>query len=192
MAGSQRAGTATIGYRYRGSKRPQAPDQRRSELSRRLQDAQSAIRFRSSQIRALSASLNQLVAQALLDGAPAADLSRITQLSVWAVRRTRLPFDDLQPTGVPAGEQLRSVARLLGELKALEESKAAVQEERRHLLAEASKQRLLDDFELASLTGLRPEHIRKMTRGVAPAQPLRSAPDLPHAGAGRQAGVSSP
>ncbi|HCC41347.1 MAG TPA: hypothetical protein DEQ49_15910, partial [Arthrobacter bacterium] len=65
-----------------------------------LTDRQGAIRFRSSRIRALSASLNQLVAQALRDGAPVADLARITQLSTLTVRRTGRAFDDLQPTGM--------------------------------------------------------------------------------------------
>jgi transposase len=168
MTGHQGARAVTGGYRHRGSRAPQTPDQQRTELSRLLADKQGALRFRSSRIRDLSASLNQMVAQALRDGAPVTALSRITQLSTWTVRRTRLAFDDLQPTGLSPAEHLRLISRLLHELTALEESKAAVEEERRHLLASASKQRIMDDFELASLTGLRPEHIRKMTRGVAP------------------------
>ncbi|HAG58319.1 MAG TPA: hypothetical protein DIT15_14200 [Arthrobacter bacterium] len=138
-----------------------------------LTDRQGAIRFRSSRIRALSASLNQLVAQALRDGAPVADLARITQLSTLTVRRTGRAFDDLQPTGMATAAHLRAISQLLRELTTLEESKAAVEVERLHLLAEASKQQILDEFELASLTGLRPEQIKKMTRGV-PAQPRRN------------------
>jgi transposase-like protein len=175
MAGQQSAKAVTGGYRYRRGQRPQTPDQQRTELSRLLADKQCAIRFRSSRIRDLSASLNQMVAQALRDGAPVAALSRITQLSTWTVRRTRLAFDDLQPTGLSPAEHLRLISRLLRELTALEESKVTVEEERRHLLAEASKQGILDDFELASLTGLRPEHIRKITRGVPP-RPRRTVP----------------
>ncbi len=184
MAGQQSAKAVAGGYRYRGGQRPQTPDQQRKELSQLLQDTQSAIRFRSSRIRDLSASLNQLVAQALRDGAPVTALSRITQVSTWTVRRTRLAFDDLQPTGVPASEHLRLISQVLHERTALEESKAAVEEERRHLLAAASRQGFLDDFELASLTGLRPEHIRKMTRGV-PSGYRRKAPAL-------RPGISSP
>ena len=70
----------------RGS-RPQSPDQQRTELSRLLLHKQGAIRFKSSRIRDISASLNQMVAQALCDGASATALSRITQLSTWTVRR---------------------------------------------------------------------------------------------------------
>ena len=72
---------------------------------------------------------------------------------------------------MPAVEHLRVIARVLQELTDLEESRASVEEERLQLLASATRLRVLDDFELASLTGLRPEHIRKMTRGVpAPAR----------------------
>jgi hypothetical protein len=55
-------------------------------------------------------------------------------------------------------EHVRRISLLLLELTALEASKATVDEERRHLLAAASKQQqqVLDDFQLASLTGLRP------------------------------------
>ncbi|WP_104060134.1 hypothetical protein [Arthrobacter sp. 4R501] len=146
------------------------------EFSRLLTDKQGAIRFRSSRIRALGASLNQLVAQALRDGTPVADLARITHLSALAVRRTGRAFDDLQPTGLAAAEHLSAISHLLRKLTALEDSKAAVVTERLHLLAEASKRQILDEFQLASLTGLRPEQIKKMTRGVA-AQPRRNFTD---------------
>lgn len=162
--------SARGGYRYRGDQRRQAADQQRAELSRLLTDRQGAIRYRSSRIRSLGASLNQLVAQALRDGTPVADLARITHLSALAVRRTGRAYDDLQPTGLAAAGHLRAISHLLRELTALEDSKAAVEVERLHLLAEASRQQILDEFQLASLTGLRPEQIKKMTRGVA-AQP---------------------
>jgi hypothetical protein len=158
------------GYSYRGVQRRQALGQQRAELRRLLTDTQGAIRFRSNRIRALSASLNQQVAQALRDGTPVADLARITQLSTLSVRRTGRAFDDLEPTGTATAEHLRAISRLLQELATVEASKAAVETARLQLLAEASKQKILDEFELASLTGLRPEQIRKMTRGVA-AQP---------------------
>lgn len=158
------------GYSYRGVQRRQAAGQQRADLSRLLTETQGAIRFRSSRIRALSASLNHQVAQALRDGTPVADLARITQLSTLSVRRTGRAFDDLQPTGTATAEHLRAISRLLQELATVEASKAAVEAERLQLLAEASKQKILDEFELASLTGLRPEQIKKMTRGAA-AQP---------------------
>lgn len=154
------------GYRYRGGQRPPTAEEQRAELSRLLADRQGAIRFRSSRIRDLGSGLNQLVAQALRDGTPAADLARITHLSTLAVHRTCRAFDDLQPTGMPAAEHLRVIARVLQELTDLEKSRASVEEERLQLLARATRLQVLDDFELASLTGLRPEHIRKMTRGV--------------------------
>jgi hypothetical protein len=56
-------------------------------------------------------------------------------------------------------EHVRRISLFLLELTALEASNATVDEERRHLLAAASKQQqqqVLDDFQLASLTGLRP------------------------------------
>ncbi|MCU1518282.1 MAG: hypothetical protein JWQ75_3003 [Pseudarthrobacter sp.] len=159
------------GYRYRGGQRRPTAEEQRAELSRLLADRQGAIRFRSSRIRDLGASLNQLVAQALCDGTPAADLARITHLSTLAVRRTCRAFEDLQPTGLPTAEHLRVISRVLRELADLAESRASVEEERLQLLARATRLQVLDNFELASLTGLRPEQIRKMTRGVpAPAR----------------------
>ncbi|QDG65483.1 hypothetical protein NIBR502772_03965 [Pseudarthrobacter sp. NIBRBAC000502772] len=116
------------------------------------------------------------MAQALRDGTPVADLARITHLSTLAVRRTGRAFDDLQPSGLAAAEHLSAISHLLRELTALGDSKAAVETERLHLLAEVSKQQILDEFQLASLTGLRPEQIKKMTRGVA-AQPRRNYVD---------------
>ncbi|MGO4189390.1 hypothetical protein [Pseudarthrobacter sp. TAF60_1] len=183
MARHQPSQAAPGGYRYRGNQ-PQVQDKLRTELSRLLLAKQGALRFRSSRIRDLSTSLNHMVAQALCDGASVTALSRLTQHSTGAVRGTRLAFDDLQPTGVSPTEHLRLISLLLLELTALEASKATVEEERRHLLASASRQQVLDDFELASLTGLRPEHIRKMTRGIPPKQPSK----VP----GRRTGISSP
>ena len=166
----------TGGYRYRGGQVRDAAEQQREEFSRLLAEARVALLFRSSRIRDLSASLNLLLAQALCDGAPVSDLSRLTHLSASSVRRTGLAFDDLFPSGLPVGEHLKVIARLLRELTALERSKAEAEEERLNLLGKASKQQILDDFELASLTGLRPEHIRKMTRGsVSPRQRMLTA-----------------
>jgi hypothetical protein len=51
-------------------------------------------------------------------------------------------------------------------LAALEESKERIERNRLKLLAEARSKGLMDDYELASLSGLNHEHLRRMTRGV--------------------------
>lgn len=59
--------------------------------------------------------------------------------------------------------QLEAAARELAEAEA---ERLGYEADRQALVAEAHRSGVLDVFELASLTGLTPEHIRKMTRGI--------------------------
>jgi hypothetical protein len=61
---------------------------------------------------------------------------------------------------------LNVIAGLKSELAELEESKAALEERRLNLLTAARRLGVMDDFELASLSGLQTEAIRKMTWGL--------------------------
>jgi hypothetical protein len=81
------------------------------------------------------------------------------------VRTIGLTFDDLLPSGQPAEHQLAAIAGLKSELCELEESRADLEERRLNLLATARRLGVMDHFELAALSGLHSEAIRKMTWG---------------------------
>jgi hypothetical protein len=60
------------------------------------------------------------------------------------------------------------ICRLKSELADLEQSKTALEDRRLNLLAAARRRGVVDDYELAALSGLQRETIRKMTWGVQP------------------------
>ncbi|MFJ5700261.1 hypothetical protein [Arthrobacter sp. NPDC093139] len=114
----------------------------------------------------MSAHLNQQIAQALIDGLKIKIVSEATQISRFEVRRIGLSFPDLYPTALSPQEHLKILSSLTAELTSLEQAKAVVEGKQLKLLAAARRKRLLDDYELAALSGLNPENIRKMTWGV--------------------------
>ena len=158
---------ADVGYyRYRGTpKRDQAA--RQTEKIRGLLRAnRHRLAFNASSSRPLSVQLNQHVAQALRDGVKVTRLAEAAGLSRSTVRTIGLTFDDLLPSGLPTGHQLTVIARLNSELAELKKSRAALEERRLNLLAAARRLGVMDDFELAALSGLQSEVIRKMTWGL--------------------------
>ena len=64
---------------------------------------------------------------------------------------------------------MRRSASSKSELAELEQSKTALEERRLKLLASSTPAGVLDDYELAALSGLQRETIRKMTWGLQPA-----------------------
>jgi hypothetical protein len=155
-------------YRYRGRRKPDAAAVQAEQLRRLLKEDRRRISFNASSIRALSVRLNQHVAQALCDGLKMTGLARAAGLSRWAVRTIGLSSDDLAPSGLTAEQQLALISGLKSELAELEESKAALEGRRLKLLAAARRLGTMDDYELAALSGLPSEAIRKMTWGLAP------------------------
>ena len=135
-------------------------------MKKLLKHYRQLIHFRSSSVRSLSAHLNHQIAQALTDGLKITTLAEATQLSRNVVRRIGLSIQDLPPTGLSRQEHLKNIIVLKRELAALEESKAAMERKQLELLAAARRRRLMDDYELASLSGLSQEHIPRMTWGV--------------------------
>lgn len=115
--------------------------------------------------------LNQQIAQALCDGMKVASLAEASALSRWVVRTIGLSSEDLLPSGLPPEQHLAVIGQLKSELAALEQTKAALEGRRLKLLAAARRLGVLDDYELAALSGLQRETIRKMTWGLQPTQP---------------------
>jgi hypothetical protein len=70
---------------------------------------------------------------------------------------------------LPAEQHLAVIGKLKSELAELAASKAVLEGRRVKLLAAARGLGVMDDYELAVLSGLQHETIRKMTWGLQPA-----------------------
>lgn len=163
---SARPTSGAAGYRYRGTRKRKSPAQQTERVRKLLSYYRQSIRFKSSSVRDASSHLNQQIAQALIDGLTIKLVAEATRISRFEVRRIGLSFPDLHPTASSRQEHLEILSALSTELAALERTKAAVEAKQLKLLAAARRKRLLDDYELAALSGLNPENIRKMTWGV--------------------------
>ncbi|HJW00346.1 MAG TPA: hypothetical protein VJ617_14750 [Arthrobacter sp.] len=157
------------GYRYRGTPKPDTAALQADRIRALLREERQRISFNASSIRSLSVRLNQQIAQALCDGMKVTRLAAAAELSRWAVRTIGLSSEDLFPSGVPAEQHLAVIRDLKSELAGLEETKAALEGRRVKLLATARRLGVLDDYELAALSGLQRETIRKITWGLQPA-----------------------
>lgn len=166
------AHTGDVGfYRYRGAATAD-PDAGQAEKFRKLLKAnRQRLAFNTSSSRPLTVRLNQQIAQALRDGMKVTRLAQAAGISRWTVRTIGLASDDLLPSGLPAEHRLSVIEGLKSELAGLEEAKAALEERRVNLLAAARRLGVMDDFELAALSGLQSDAIRKMTWGLQPELP---------------------
>lgn len=153
-------------YRYRGRRKPDTVAAQAERIRQFLREDRQRISFNASSMRALAVRLNQQVAQALCDGLRITRLAKAAGLSRWAVRTIGLSFDDLMPSGLPAEQQLAVIGRLKAELAELEEAKTELEVRRLKLLAAARRLGVMDDYELAALSGLQSETVRKMTWGL--------------------------
>ncbi|SEQ92693.1 hypothetical protein [Arthrobacter sp. OV608] len=152
-------------YRYRGMPRPEKPTVDAEKIRTLLKANRQRLAFNASSSRPVSARLNQHVAQALRDGLKVTRLADAAGLSRWNIRTIGLTYDDLLPSGQPAEQQLAVITSLKSELAELEESRAALEARRLILLASARRLGVMDEFELAALSGLQSDAIRKMTWG---------------------------
>lgn len=156
------------GYRYRGRHKPDTAAARVEEIRGLLREGRQRISFNASSMRDLSIRLNQQIAQALCDGMKVARLADAAHMSCWAVRTVGLSSDDLFPSGWPAEQHLDVISRLRSGLAELEQSKAALEARRLKLLIAARRLGAMDDYELAVLSGLQSETVRKLTWGLQP------------------------
>lgn len=155
-------------YRYRGRRKADRAAVQAERLRQLLREDRQRISFNASSMRALSIRLNQHVAQALCDGLKITALAKAAGLSRWAVRTIGLSSDELAPSGLPPAQQLAAIGSLKSELATLDASKADLEGRRLKLLAAARRLGVMDDYELAALSGLQSEAIRKMTWGLQP------------------------
>lgn len=120
----------------------------------------------TSAIRALTAARNEMIAQALEDGLSVATISAVTGENMRAVRTIGLAYGDLHPSGLPRSAHLDALKAKSAELDAAGEHRERIEDRREALIVMALRSRACDDIELASLTGLTPDHIRKATRRI--------------------------
>ncbi len=184
MDGQLKRGTSLPpgGYRYGGSQRAV----RRPRAVSRITAAAAAEgraddggRFRSgltqqrqriaradSSFRALIVRRNELIALSAQDRVPITMIAAALGISAWVVRTAAGDGTGLPPSGNNRQSRLVQLEEAARELAEAEAERLGFETERQALVAAAHRGGVLDVFELASLTGLTPEHIRKMVRGT--------------------------
>ncbi|MCD4851821.1 hypothetical protein LN996_13450 [Arthrobacter sp. AK01] len=162
-----RAATGRYAYRAKAT-RPQAPDHaERAKLAQALGIHRQVLSHATAAIRTLTAARNELMAQAIEDGLTIATVSAVTGENMKSVRTIALAYDDLHPSGLPRSTQVAALKQKSGELRTAERHRDQITERRGALMVIALRNQVCDDLELASLTGLTPDHIRRATRGIA-------------------------
>lgn len=162
-------GRTTSGrYTYRAkAPRSQAPNHaEHAKLAHALGVHRQVLSHAASAIRTLTAARNELIAQALEDGLTLTTVSALTGENLRAVRTIGLAYDDLHPSGLPHSAQVAALKQKSEELREAGRHRDRVTERREALIVMALQNHVCDDLELASLTGLTPDHIRRSTRGI--------------------------
>ncbi|OFI37861.1 hypothetical protein BIU82_18850 [Arthrobacter sp. SW1] len=167
----RRASSLAGGYRY-GASRRAVPDRDggteddaarlRSEFARQRQRLAQA----DSGYRALIVRRNDLIAECVQDRLPVTKIAAALGVSTWVVRTAVGDPGEGPPSGVSRESRLEQLGQIACELAEASAARLALEEERQALVAGAHREGALDLFELASLTGLTPEHVRRMVRGV--------------------------
>ncbi|MFJ4210596.1 hypothetical protein ACIPY2_19250 [Paenarthrobacter sp. NPDC089675] len=162
------AATGRYTYRANSPSRPAAAsDREHAKLVQALGIHRQLLTHAASSIRTLTAARNDLIAQAVEDGLPLATIAAVTGENLRTVRTIALAYDDLQLSGLPRQAQLDALKAKSRDLKAAEKHREQIAVRREALIVMALRSQVCDDLELASLTGLTPDHIRRSTRGIA-------------------------
>ncbi|OFI38206.1 hypothetical protein BIU82_18725 [Arthrobacter sp. SW1] len=166
----RRAPSPAGGYRY-GASRRAVPGRDggseddaarlRSEFARQRQRLAQA----DSGYRALIVRRNDLIAECVQDRLPVTKIAAALGVSTWVVRTAVGDPGEGPPSGVSRESRLAQLQEIARELADATAGRLVLEAERKALVTAAHRENALDVFELASLTGLTPEHIRKMVRG---------------------------
>ncbi|WP_426004714.1 hypothetical protein ACPFL9_19725 [Paenarthrobacter sp. NyZ202] len=161
--------SATGRYTYRAgapARTSSTADAEHAKLAHALGVHRQLLSHAASSIRTLTAARNDLIAQAVEDGLTVATIAAVTGENLRTVRTIALAYDDLQVSGLPRQALLEALKAKSDELKAAESHRGQVTERREALIVAAARAQTCDDLELASLTGLTPDHIRRSIRGL--------------------------
>lgn len=120
----------------------------------------------ASSIRTLTSARNELIAQAVEDGISIATIAAAIGENARSVRTIALAYDDLHLSGLPRRVQLEALKAKNDALREAERHRDVIMERREALIAIALRTQACDELELASLTGLTPDHIRRSGRSV--------------------------
>ncbi|WP_442544352.1 hypothetical protein ACSBOX_00745 [Arthrobacter sp. KN11-1C] len=170
QSGSLRGAPTTGRYTYRAKvpvRPPAEAKEERTKLTHALEAHRQLLSHALSAIRTMTAARNEMIAQALEDGLNLATISALTGENIRAVRTIGLAYDDLHPSGLPRSAHVDALRAKSEQLKAAEKHRDRIVNQREALIVTALRTQACDDLELASLTGLTPEHIRRSTRGIA-------------------------
>lgn len=134
----------------------------------RLELRQLRQRFAQSDsgFRALIGRRNDLIAECVQDRLSATRIAAALGVPTWVVRTAAGDSGELPPSGISRQNRLEQLREMAAELVVAEAERTTLENERRSLVVAAHRHSELDVFELASLTGLTPEYVRRMTRGV--------------------------
>ena len=157
---------APTAYRYQGASKPDPAAARARKVLDLLAQQRKIIALRSSRMRDLANELHERVAQAVCDGLKVTAVAQASGMPAATVRTAALARDELYPSGQGRAVQLHLIAGLAADLATAADARSALEQTRSEVLAAARKSRLLDDYQLAAASGLKPDEIRKMTRGV--------------------------
>ncbi|MEQ4568106.1 hypothetical protein [Paenarthrobacter sp. CAP02] len=113
----------------------------------------------------MTAARNELIAQAIEDGLPVGTVAAVAGENIKAVRTIALAYEELYPSGLPRQAHLSPLRAKSEELRTAEAHRDQILGRREALILMARRKQVCDDLELASLTGLTPDHIRRTVRG---------------------------
>lgn len=166
-------GESSGGYQYRGEAAAAQPHKpaAKDALVQELTNSTWCLTHASSRLRDATNQLNRYIGQAAQDGMSITMIVGITGLDTRQVRAAALAFEYLQPWGIKRAAHESTLKSLSDQLRKAAQEKTNLDGRRASLIIAALKSGLLDDFDAAALTGLRPEQIRKLTRGTGLRRP---------------------
>ena len=155
-------------YRYRGGaeRKRDTPDSFAIDLEKDLQRTRQMLSQAVADFRAINARQRQQIAEAVCDGVAVRMVAEAASINMTQVRSTALAFDESWPAGTSRETHLGAIKSTREELRHAEARKSKFKDERDQLILKAHKLRLYDHFQIASITGMTAEEIRRQTRGT--------------------------
>jgi hypothetical protein len=156
------------GYQYRGKAaktvEPEAPEQ--PTIQTALRRNRQALSQAVATIRAISVRRNDKIAEAIWDGIPARTVAVAASTTMTEVRSIRAAFDDVLPSGASANVHVAAIESATGQVHLAEADRDRLERLRDQLIVTAHRLQTCDEYEIAALTGITAEQIRRMTRGT--------------------------
>jgi hypothetical protein len=154
-------------YRYQSrTKKGSKQKAERERLTKGFAGRRQLLAQAASTIRTLTMKRNDIIAQALQDGLAAATVASLTGESVRSVRAIGQASEDLYRSNTSRAAHVEAIRSSSKELLAAETVRAELEHQRERLIARAFESTPYDILDLAIMSGLTTEQIRKTTRGL--------------------------